>query len=116
MCPTLRTAELALAVRDVSQLSHRGFAASAGHLIQGILITKDRSRFFFEVLLRRQFLDSSDLRDHRQGIVMSIRTGNRSRHNRKKKQFARNRVRIRLVRAALIEASAAAAKPVAESK
>lgn len=40
---------------------------------------------------------------------MSIRTGNRARHNRRLKKFARNRVRIRLVRAALIEASAAAA-------
>lgn len=45
---------------------------------------------------------------------MSIRTGNRARHNRRKKQFARNRVRIRLIRAAMADA---AAKPAAtESK
>jgi hypothetical protein len=45
---------------------------------------------------------------------MSIRTGNRARHNRRLKKFARNRVRIRIVRAALIEASAAAAAAAAK--
>ncbi len=47
---------------------------------------------------------------------MSIRTGNRARHNRRKKQHARNRVRIRLLRATLAEAANTAAKPATEAK
>jgi hypothetical protein len=48
--------------------------------------------------------------------IMSIRTGNRARHNRRKKQHARNRVRIRLLRATLAEAANTAAKPATEAK
>jgi hypothetical protein len=45
----------------------------------------------------------------RRNTRMSIRTGDRSRHNRRKKQYARNRIRIRLFRAELAAAAAAAA-------
>ena len=47
---------------------------------------------------------------------MSIRTGNRSRHNRRLKKFARNRVRTRLLRAELVAADAAAKAVKAESE
>jgi hypothetical protein len=49
---------------------------------------------------------------------MSIRTGDRSRHNRRRKQYARNRVRTRLLRAELIAAAAvdASSQPKTEAK
>lgn len=46
---------------------------------------------------------------------MSIRTGNRSRHNRRLKKFARNRIRIRVVRAALLAAQVKAVEEPAKA-
>ena len=113
----LRAAKLPLAMGNVSQLHHSGFAAPTSHPIQGILEGEDRLRpslsFLDQVLLRRQHLESLiDLRDPVKEHVMSIRTGNRARHNRRLKKFARNRVRIRVVRAALLAAQVKATEAV----